>query len=237
MLNDDQLSALERTAMDDSITLAVASAVLASIVSDASDLEQLAAPLQDIARRYLNARRRSGEALLDAAAALTEARGQAQHGEWHVFLRATNTSDDAAERLLAIHRTASSNPSFAEAIRYDRLTPTTAALLARSSTPPAVREQVLAAPEPLAVSEVRQILRAQPLPVETPTARPVEMMTEECLGELIAIFDTLHDLFRIGLSEHIAARDRAALAAALKRGAALAEKGRKVVDCMTRVAM
>ena len=43
------------------------------------------------------ARQRSGEALLEAARWLSEARAEAQHGEWRVFLEATNTSDDTAE--------------------------------------------------------------------------------------------------------------------------------------------
>src|SRR4051794_37568979 len=48
--------------------------------------------LQEIARQYIGARRRSGEALLEAARWLSEARAEAQHGEWYVFLDATSTN-------------------------------------------------------------------------------------------------------------------------------------------------
>jgi len=42
--------------------------------------------LQEIARQYIGARQRSGEALLDAARCLSEARAEAQRGEWQIFL-------------------------------------------------------------------------------------------------------------------------------------------------------
>src|SRR3954468_7241690 len=50
--------------------------------------------LQEIARSYLGARQRSGEALLESARWLSEARAVAIHGQWGVFLEATGTSDD-----------------------------------------------------------------------------------------------------------------------------------------------
>src|SRR5436190_18425159 len=53
--------------------------------------------LQEIARQYIGARRRSGEALLEAARWLSEARAEAQHGEWYVFLDATSTTEDTAD--------------------------------------------------------------------------------------------------------------------------------------------
>ena len=105
-------------------------------------------PLQTIARQYIGARRRSGEALLDAARWLHEARARASHGDWKVFKEATSTSDDTAERLLNIHSQAMQNPQFADAIARNWLTQSAAALLARQSTPPELIEALLAAPEP-----------------------------------------------------------------------------------------
>jgi hypothetical protein len=128
--------------------------------------------MQEIARRYLGARRRSGEALLDAARWLSEARAEAQHGEWQVFLEATSTSDDTAERLLNIHTQAMQNPQFAESIRTNWIGQSVASLLARPSTPPEIIGDVLASPEPPTVAEVqRKIRQARPVtPASEPTA-------------------------------------------------------------------
>jgi len=115
--------------------------------------------LQEIARQYIGARRRSGEALLDAARWLSEARAEAQYGEWQVFLEATNTSDDTAERLLNIHTQAMQNPQFAESVRTNWIGQSVAALLARPSTPPEVVNEVLASPEPPTVADVQKKIR------------------------------------------------------------------------------
>lgn len=115
--------------------------------------------LQEIARQYLGARRRSGEALLDAARWLSEARAEAQRGEWQVFLEATNTSDDTAERLLNTHTQAMQNPQFAESVRTNWIGQSVAALLARPSTPPEIVGEVLASPEPPTVAEVQRKIR------------------------------------------------------------------------------
>jgi hypothetical protein len=116
---------------------------------------ELSAPLQEIARRYVGARRRSGEALLEAARWLTEARDVAGHGEWQLFLDATATSADAAERLLNIHRTAMQNQQFADAVARNWLGLTAAALLARPSTPPEALTEVLGQGEAPRVEDVR----------------------------------------------------------------------------------
>jgi len=115
--------------------------------------------LQEIARQYIGARRRSGEALLDAARWLSEARAEAQYGEWQVFLEATNTSDDTTERLLNIHTQAIQNPQFAESVRTNWIGQSVAALLARPSTPPEVVNEVLASPEPPTVADVQKKIR------------------------------------------------------------------------------
>ncbi|MBX0330556.1 hypothetical protein K2Z83_23140 [Oscillochloris sp. ZM17-4] len=116
---------------------------------------ELSVPLQDIARRYVGARRRSGEALLDAARWLTEARNTAVHGEWQIFLDATVTSADSAERLLNIHSMAMQNPQFADAVTRNWLGQSAAALLARPSTPPDVVADVLGQAAAPSVEDVR----------------------------------------------------------------------------------
>jgi hypothetical protein len=115
--------------------------------------------LQEIARQYIGARRRSGEALLEAARWLSEARAEAQHGEWYVFLDATSTTEDTADRLLNIHSQAMENPQFAEAVRSNWIGQSVAALLARPSTPPEVIADVLNADVPPKVADVEQKVR------------------------------------------------------------------------------
>src|SRR5690606_3561900 len=116
----------------------------------------LSSHLQEIARLYVQARRRSGEALLEAARWIYEARAEAKHGEWSIFLEATATSADSAERLINIHEQAMQNPRFAEAISNNWMGQSVAALLARPSTPTEVVEQILEEGESVSVSEVRQ---------------------------------------------------------------------------------
>ena len=128
----------------------------------------LSSRLQELARQYLGARRRSGEALLDAARWLSEARAEAQHGEWHLFLEATGTSDDAAERLLNIHTQAMANPQFADAIGRNWLSQSAAALLARQSTPPEIVSEVLESEHPPTKADIERRIRAtkpNPAPV------------------------------------------------------------------------
>ncbi|MDQ2995496.1 MAG: hypothetical protein M3R61_00350 [Chloroflexota bacterium] len=115
--------------------------------------------LQEIARQYIGARRRSGEALLEAARWLSEARAEAEHGEWYVFLEATSTTEDTADRLLNIHAQAMQNPQFAEAVRSNWIGQSVAALLARPSTSPDVLADVLNADAPPKVADVEQKVR------------------------------------------------------------------------------
>lgn len=134
----------------------------------------LSTHLQEIARLYVQARRRSGEALLEAARWLHDARAVAKHGEWSIFLEATATSSDTAERLINIHEQAMLNPRFAEAISNNWMGQSVAALLARPSTPPEVVEQILEDGEAVSVSEVRQRIKQhqqnpQIAEFETPT--------------------------------------------------------------------
>lgn len=124
----------------------------------------LSSKMQHIARDYLDARKRAGVVLLDAARFLAEARATAKHGEWAIFLETTNTSEDVAEGLLRIAETAERNPRFAEAVRGGQLTQTVAMLYTRDSTPEAARERLLEAPAPPTTSEARTIIRDEQPP-------------------------------------------------------------------------
>ncbi|KPV52328.1 hypothetical protein SE17_16180 [Kouleothrix aurantiaca] len=137
----------------------------------------LSEPLQVIARNYLNARRRSGEALLDAARWLSEARATAQHGEWLLFLEATGTSTTTSDRLLDIHAEATRSPQFAERVASNWLTFTAAAEIAAPSTPESVKQELLSAPESPSRADVQKARREFKFPTvgnlpEAPTAAP-----------------------------------------------------------------
>ena len=134
----------------------------------------LSQPLQALAARYLTARRRSGEALLEAAQALAEARALARHGEWYRFLQATQTSSATAERLLNIHRLAQENLQFAGFVRDTWVGVSVAGLLARPSTPAVVIERVTTrqiAPTMEAVQSAIDTVEAQ---VSAPQPDPAE---------------------------------------------------------------
>lgn len=117
-------------------------------------VQALRPELRTIAQHYLQARRRSGVALLEAARWLSEARAAAQHGEWYDFLAATATSPDTAERLCLQH------PAFAEAVANGRLNQSVAERLARGSTPLTAIDAVLAFPKPPTVSEAERAIRS-----------------------------------------------------------------------------
>jgi len=125
----------------------------------APEVGELSLSLQEIARHYVGARKRSGDALLEAARWLHEARTQAQHGEWGLFLQATGTSDDAAERLLNIYRRAMEDPRFADAVARNWLSQTVAADLARPSTPPEALEAVLTAERQPSRADVQRVIK------------------------------------------------------------------------------
>ena len=124
-----------------------------------SQVGALSIALQEIARRFIGARRRSGEALLEAARWLHEARTQAKHGEWGIFLEATGTSDDAAERLLNIHTLAMTDQRFADAVARNWLSQSVAADLARPSTPPEALQALLDAERPPSRAEAQQAIK------------------------------------------------------------------------------
>jgi hypothetical protein len=134
----------------------------------------LSQPLQALAERYLTARRRSGEALLEAAQALAEARALAHHGEWYRFLQATQTSAATAERLLNIHRLAHENLQFAGFVRDNWVGVSVAGLLARPSTPPVVIERVTTRQIAPMIEAVQSAIDAVEAQVSAPQPDPAE---------------------------------------------------------------
>jgi hypothetical protein len=121
---------------------------------------ELGAPLQVLARQFLGARRRLGQALLDAAHTMQQARDAADEGQWLIFLRVTQTSPDLAERLINIHLVGGRDPLFKEAVTRGFLNQSVASELARASIPHEVRTALLTAPEPPRVEDVRRAIRA-----------------------------------------------------------------------------
>jgi hypothetical protein len=114
----------------------------------------LSISLQERARRYVAARRRSGEALLEAVGELAAARAEAKHGEWGVFLEAIGLDETAAKVQLQIAERAAADSVFAERIRTGFLSLSTARELL--SAPQDVQEQVLAQEEPPTRAEIRE---------------------------------------------------------------------------------
>ena len=121
---------------------------------------ELSQSLVRLAEQYITARRRSGESLLEAAGYLAEARAVARHGEWLPFLAATGTSEDAAKQLLNIHDRATFDRTFADAVKSNWLSLTTAGLLARPSTPQEIIDQALNGDEPPVTSEIKAAIGA-----------------------------------------------------------------------------
>jgi ribosomal protein L37AE/L43A len=126
----------------------------------------LPASLQERARRYVAARQRSGEALLEAVAELAAARAEAKHGEWGVFLEAVGLDEGRARAQIRIHEEAEKDPDLAERIRTGWLSEAVARELLPA--PPDVREALLARDEPPSRAEVRGAKRAPAPALELP---------------------------------------------------------------------
>lgn len=99
---------------------------MSTIETQAAPLALLSDGLEGRAVRYLAARRRSGDALLEAVAELAAARDEAAHGEWGPFLERIGLDDSAARGQLRIHELAAADPLYAERIRSGFLTVSTA---------------------------------------------------------------------------------------------------------------
>jgi hypothetical protein len=123
-----------------------------------AEASKLGHELQEIARNYLMARRRRGEALLDAATWLSQARSIADEGRWYLFLEVTGTSHDVAERLLNIHLAAQRDSRFREAVISGHFNQSVAALVARPSTPPSLLDTMLESTCSPRISDVQRAM-------------------------------------------------------------------------------
>jgi len=121
---------------------------------------ELSQSLVRLAEQYITARRRSGESLLEAAGYLAQAHEEAksEYGAWSAFLLATGTSRHTAEQFRNIHERAQLDSVFADAVRTNWLSLTTAALLARPNTPQEVIDQALTSDEPPTKSGVQSAI-------------------------------------------------------------------------------
>jgi hypothetical protein len=120
------------------------------------EADTLSGALRDLAVRFIGTRRRLGEALLEAARYMSEARAAAEEGQWYIFLRVTSTSPDSAGNLINIHHCAAQHPAFAEKIRSGWLNQTVAGELAKPTTSPEVLAQLLGREDPLRVADVKR---------------------------------------------------------------------------------
>jgi len=122
--------------------------------------------LQDIARQYLGARRQSGVSLLEAARWLSEARQEAKHGEWSIFLEAIGLDESRARAQIRIHEEAQRDGAFADRIINGFLSETVARELLPAPTE--VRDELYARQTPPTAQDVRAAKRAATPAFEQP---------------------------------------------------------------------
>ena len=117
----------------------------------------LAPALDAAARRYIAARTRSGDALLEAVAALADARAAAQHGQWGIFLAAVGLDDSRARALIRLHDECRRDAALADRVRSGWLSEAAARELLPA--PADVRAAVMDAAEPPTLADVREAKR------------------------------------------------------------------------------
>lgn len=122
----------------------------------------LAPALDAAARRYIAARTRSGDALLEAVAALADARQAAQHGQWSIFLAAVGLDDSRARALIRLHDACLTDRALADRVRSGWLSEAAARELLPA--PPDVRAAVLDAADPPTLADVREAKRGDETP-------------------------------------------------------------------------
>lgn len=130
----------------------------------------LAPTLEAHARRYIAARTRSGDALLEAVAALADARAAAAHGEWGLFLAAVGLDDSRARALIRLHDACLTDRALADRVRSGWLSEAAARELLPA--PADVRATVLDAAEPPTLAEVREAKRAATPDLPPPPPEP-----------------------------------------------------------------
>jgi hypothetical protein len=120
---------------------------------DAPPVAVLSVQMQTYAQGYIDARKRAGYAWLDMGRFLSEARAEAKHGEWSVFLEATQTGEDSAKRLIAIYAQSLHDQRFADAMRANFLSVATGYELI--SAPADVQTRLLSGDTPPTQRQIR----------------------------------------------------------------------------------
>jgi hypothetical protein len=144
----------------------------------------LSIDLQDRARRYVVARRRGGEALIEAVRELAAARAEAEHGAWGIFLEAIGLDESTARAQLRMHEAIEASPVIADKVRTGWLSASTARELL--AAPLEVQAEILDQAEPPTRSEIRAAKRAPAPPVleveqpKIPEVAPTAPPCEEC---------------------------------------------------------
>lgn len=161
---------------DQTEALAVIEPPIAGDIVEASPAGALSARMQDIARHYVAARRKTGEGLLESASWMAEARAAAAHGEWGLFLAATGTSEGTAKRLIDIHSEAERNPTYRQQVLDGWLRASVAALIAQSESPTTLLERLLLEESAPSVADVRaaEAARKSAKLADLPPARPAQ---------------------------------------------------------------
>jgi hypothetical protein len=138
--------------------------VVEADVVEAAPAGALSPAMQEIARSYVAARRKTGEGLLESAAWMAAARERAAHGEWGLFLAATGTSKSTADRLIGVHTEAEQNPLYRQKILEGWLGASVAALIAQSESPAQLLERLILEEAAPSLADVR----AAEAPVKSP---------------------------------------------------------------------
>lgn len=119
---------------------------------------------------YIDARKRAGESWLSMGMWLTKARAEAKHGEWGIFLEATQTNEDQAKRLIAVYAQSQADRRFADAMRTNFLSVATGYELI--SAPADVQDRLLSGDTPPTQRQIRDEKREAAKSAAPPTLDP-----------------------------------------------------------------
>lgn len=109
---------------------------------NAALIEALRPPMRELAVRFVGARRRSGQAILEMGQILAQANDEAQYGEWDDYLEAVDLSDDTARKLMQIYRVAADDAAFADGVRRNWFQQSVAMRIVRERDPRRRREVI-----------------------------------------------------------------------------------------------
>lgn len=163
----------------------------------------LSVQLTAYAQGYIDARKRAGEAWLSMGMFLSMARDRAKHGEWQVFLKTTQTSEDQAKRLIAIYVQSEHDRAFAKAMHTNFLSVATGYELI--SAPPDVQDRLLNGDTPPTQRQIRDEKRAAAKSAAPPTLDAVAEIGGAFWQAMSPNHPTAHLWTRTGMNEHHAA--------------------------------